>query len=117
MFRSLFSAFRNRLFIVNNVFNLHFCLCLTEQDGIVIVRLIRANLRPYKLGLNELLCDFFQRLTVPFIHTEEEERHHDEDHADGCHAGIAVGLEQKERRDTDQCTRPKAEKLTFCQIK
>ena len=95
---------------------LHFCLCLTDQDGIVVVRLIRTDLRPYKLGLNELLCDLFQRLAVPLIHTEEEERQHDDDHTDGRHAGIAAYLEQKERRDTDKCTRPKAEKLTFCQV-
>ena len=30
---------------------------------------------------------------------------------------LPSALSKKERRDTDQCTRPKAEKLTFCQIK
>lgn len=116
MFRFLFSVLRNSCFTENNVVYLHFCLGLTDQDGIVVVCLIGSDFGPHKFCLNKLLCNLFQRLAIPFIHSEEEERQHEEDHADGGHAGIAAGFEQKERRDTDQCTRPKAEKLTFCQV-
>ena len=56
-----------------------------------------------------------QRLSVLFVHCEEEQREHEDDHAHHGKAGVPGALQQEERRETDQRRRAEAHKLAFRQ--
>ena len=64
-----------------------------------------------------MLRNHLQRLTIPLIHGEKEQRQHDHNHAHGRKAGISRLPEQKERRHSNQCRRSKADELAFGQPK
>ena len=100
----------------NNLFYLLFRDRLPVQDGVVVVRLIGPDLRPDESGLYEMLRDDLQRLSVPLVHGQQKERHHDDDHAHGCQRDISELFKQKKRRHTDECGRPETDKLSFGQV-
>ena len=64
-----------------------------------------------------MLRNHFQRLAVPLIHGEKEQRQHNHNHAHSRKTGISCLPEQKERRHSNQCRRSKADELTFGQPK
>ena len=76
-----------------------------------------SNFGAYKLCLNEMVCNNLKRLPILFIHRQEEQWEHDDDHAQCCQTDIAKRFEQKEKRHSDKCRRSKANELPFCQIK
>ena len=47
-------------------------LRLTDQRCVVVIGAVGANFRPYKLGLDELLCNLLKRLPVLLIHPRKK---------------------------------------------
>ena len=66
---------------------------LPFQQVIEVVRHIRSMLRPQKADLQDIPDDLLKGLTVFLIHGQQEEREHDEDHADRRRAGTGAALE------------------------
>jgi len=89
---------------------------LTHQSIVIIVCLIRANLGTDEFCLNEMSCDDLQRLTVLFVHSQKEQREHDDNHAECCQTDIAGAFHQKEKRHPNECRRTEADQLAFSQI-
>ena len=63
------------------------------------------------------MSDDLQRLTVLFVHSEEEQREHDDNHPHSSEAQVAGAFEKEKGRYADKRCRPKAQKLPFCQPK
>ena len=63
------------------------------------------------------MCDNLKRLPVFFVHCQEEQRKHDDNHAQCCQTDIARRFEQKEKRHSNERRCPKANELPFCQVK
>src|SRR5699024_2067163 len=88
-FRPAFSAAVSGAFLwnrllsfANNPAHLLFHLDLPFYSGIEVIRLIRPLLRTDKNRLDNLARDYFQRLTMPFIHCQSEQGQHNHDHAE-----------------------------------
>ena len=92
-------------------------MVLTKQYVIVVVSLIWSDFGANKLRLNKVVCDNLKRLPVFFVHCQEEQRKHDDNHAQCCQTDIARRFEQKEKRHSDERRCPKANELPFCQVK
>ena len=86
------------------------------QNGIEIVGLIRALLRPLETHAVDVADDDLQRLTVLFIHGEQHSRDHHHHHHHGGGAGADAALEQEEKRYTDECAASEADKLPFREV-
>ena len=69
--------------------DLLFCLCLPLQDRIVVIRLVRPDLRADEFAFDKVPCNDFKGLSVPLIHGEEDQRQHKDHHAHDGQAGIS----------------------------
>ena len=97
---------------VDNLINLLIEPVLPLQHGIEIIGLIRTLLWTQKTGPYDVPENFLQRLAVPLIHGEQEERQHHEDHADcGC-TDADVGFQQEKERNTQCSAGAKADQLS-----
>ena len=88
-----------------------FYLNLPRNGGVKIVGCVRSQLGPYEHSLDHLPQDHFQRLTVLFVHCQQEEGQHHQDHAEGGRAGSHPVFEQKEKRYSYKYRRSKANEL------
>ena len=73
-------------------------LLLPLKDGIEIVGLIGPCFRAKDRNPDDVSNDLFQRLSVLFVHGEQEKRQHDEDHGQRRKGCADVILQQEERR-------------------
>lgn len=64
-----------------------------------------------------MVCNHLKRLPIFFVHCQEEQRKHDHNHTQCCQTDIARRFEQKEKRHSDERRCPKANELSFCQVK
>ena len=86
------------------------------QNGIEIVGLIRALLRPLEAHTVDVADDDLQRLTVLFIHGEQHSRDHRHHHHHCGGAGADAALEQEEKRYADERAASEANELPFREI-
>ena len=87
-----------------------------HEQCIVVVGLIRSNLRTQKSRLNIVRQHLFQRLSVFLVHTEKERREHNSHHAEGG-GSIATRIPENEKqRHSNQCRRSEADELSLCQV-
>ena len=88
-------------------------ICLPFQDGVEVIGLVRALLRAKEVHPQNVSDDLLQREPVFFIHGQQEERQHDDHHADSRRADTDMGLEQKEKRDADSGSASETDQLSF----
>lgn len=81
----------------NNLFYLLLCDDLPVQDHVIVVCLIRPDLRPDKTCFYDVFHDDLQGLPVSLIHSQEKEREHDDDHAQCRQTDISQLFEQKKK--------------------
>ncbi len=86
------------------------------KDGIEIVGCVGTLLRTDEAHLNDVAHDFFEGLSVLFIHSQQEKREHDDNHAKSRYTGSCAAFEQKEQRYTNEGTAAEADELSFCKI-
>ena len=87
---------------------------LPVQQVVEIVRPVRALLGAQEAYLHDVADELLRRLTVLFIHGQQEEGQHDQHHAKGRRAAADMALEQKEERYADERAAAKAQNLPFC---
>ena len=94
-------------FSFDNGLNLLVQLFLPLKGSVEIIRAVWTLLGAHKPHLYEVVGELFQRLTVLFVHGQQEEWQHGDDHDEcRCTDGQAA-LENKKQRYADE--RPAAE--------
>ena len=106
-----FRFFANLSSLLDNRTHLLFYLNLPRHGGVKIVGRVGPQLGPYEHGLDHLPQDHLQWLAVFFVHSQQKEGQHHQDHAEGGRAGSHPVFEQKEKRYSYKHRRPKANEL------
>ena len=88
---------------------------LLYRKQVEIIRFVQSALWALKTALYNVLQHNFQRLTVMLIHGQQEEGHHEKNHAQRCGAGAQHAAGEKEKRRTHQRAETEADQLPLRQ--
>ena len=86
------------------------------EYGVEAVCRIGALLRAEEAHLNDMADNYFQRLAVLFVHGEQEERKHGDDHADRRAAVADLRFKQEKQRNADCHASAEAYELALGQV-
>ena len=81
------------------------------RKQVEIIRFVQSALWALKAVFYNVPQHDLQRLTVMLIHGQQEEGHHEKNHAQRCGAGSQHAASEKEKRRTYQRTEPEADQL------
>jgi hypothetical protein len=101
----------------NNGFHLLIERRLPFQSGVQIIRFVRALFHAPEFCIHDVPGHRFQGLPILFVHGQQEEGHHDDNHE---HQGQALGQNvpgQKVQRNAGERAAPEADELPFRQVK
>ena len=110
LLRSALVRFR----VVDNLIYLLVQPVLPFQHGIEIVRFIGPLLGTQEADPDDVAENLLQRLSVPLVHGEQEERQHHEHHDESGGACLRMRSENEKKRYADNCAAAKADELPFC---
>ena len=80
---------------------------IAAEHGIEVIGAVGALSGADHRDADDIAHDLFQRLTMLFVHRQQEEGQHHEHHAQGCRTVSSRATEQKEQRYAQK--RPSAE--------
>jgi len=86
-------------------------LFLPLKGGIEIICAVGTLLGTHKPHLYEVVGELFQRLTFLFIHGQQEEWQHGDDHDERRRADGQTAFENKKQRYADERSAAKADQL------
>jgi hypothetical protein len=93
--------------VVNNPINLLIQSVLPLQGGIKVIGPVGPLLGPQETDPQDIPKHLLQGLSVFFVHSQQEEGEHDQNHAEGRGAVAQGLLQNEEKRNANQ--RPAAE--------